>query len=111
MPDIVSDRPVAGAAIASSWGDEVHDALEGIQSGIATLPAAASPTSTLVVVFPRPYTAPPVVLMTPRDANGAAQVEAATSITATQFTAYQRHRSDANVLAAAFSWVAIGTVA
>jgi len=42
MPNIVAARPVAGQPIETAWGDQVHDAIEGLptlQFGIANVPA------------------------------------------------------------------------
>ena len=106
----VPARPVSGQPIETTWGDIAHDTAVAIdyQTGTATLPAAGAATSQVAVVFPRAFAAPPVVFLTGRDANACAQPESVVAVSATQFTAQQRHRSDSNVLAAGFSWVAIG---
>jgi len=63
MPDITATRPAAGAPIESAWGGGVHDAVEGIQAGKATVTFASSTASGAVVVtFPRPYATPPNVV-------------------------------------------------
>lgn len=64
MSDIAAARPASGEPIASAWGGEVHDQLEGMQTG--TLAVSASGTSGAAegvarVTFAKPYATPPIV--------------------------------------------------
>jgi hypothetical protein len=64
MPDITATRPTSGTPIETSWGDEVHDAIEGIQYGTVTWNMVAGARSDAPpIVFPRPYATPPVVFV------------------------------------------------
>jgi len=66
VPDITAARPAAGAPIESSWGGQVHDSLEGLQTGqvSSTGPATAGASYDVNVVFPRPYASVPRVVAT-----------------------------------------------
>jgi hypothetical protein len=111
MPDIAANRPASGAPIESTWGGQVHDQVEGIQAGVATMPSAVAGNASLVVVFPRPYTAPPVVCVgSPGSSFFMAQVA---GITASQCTLYVRDIRDAQAGTGVTTvqWIAVGTPA
>src|SRR5262245_26497557 len=111
MPDLTPARPASGAPIETSWGQAVHDMLEGIQYGTESVgPFNATTTKAITVVFPRPFAAPPVAILT-----GMASVACgagATAITATQFTLSAKRidgvGTDTTQLV---GWIAIGTPA
>lgn len=114
MSDIVAARPVAGAAIETGWGTEVHDQIEGIQAGVATVTWASSADATQAVTFPRAYASPPVVLVAIH--TGVTRViiakVTAGSVTTTGFT-IAGQRTDGTAMSGAIpcSWLAIGTPA
>jgi len=65
MPDITATRPASGEPIATAWGDQVHDAIEGIQTGTVSVNITAGPTSwTVPVTFTRTYAVAPVAVAT-----------------------------------------------
>jgi hypothetical protein len=100
--------PNSGEVVASSWGAAVAGAHNGIQSGVATMPSAVAGNASLVVVFPRPFSAPPVVVVgSPGSSFFMAQVA---GITATQCTLYVRDLRDAQAGTGVTTvqWVAIG---
>jgi len=70
VPDITAARPTSGTPIETAWGDQVHDALEGLQSGNASVVFASTAVAVLRVTFPRAYTVPPVVVVTPISTGG-----------------------------------------
>lgn len=110
MPDIAAARPVSGAPIESAWGQQVHDQLEGLQSGVATLAGITNTsTVTIAVTFPRPYVAPPVIALI----TGSVVVHPAYSnLTATGVTLTAR-RTDgaAGATTQPIYWIAVGTPA
>ena len=108
MPDIVSARPVSGQPVASAWGDEVHDQLEGIQTGKAGLAGVTSSVfPTAAIVFPRAYAVPPVVLLTTQYA--AVSVGFSVLPTTAGFTLVgARNDGNASALSVEVHWVAIG---
>ena len=111
MPDIVSARPSSGSVIASAWGDEVHDQLEGLQMGSGSWTPASFPGNGPVVTFPRAYTAPPIVVVC---YTGGSRVIVCTpdAVSATGFTpAAARHDGNATGAAVSYAWIAIGTPA
>jgi hypothetical protein len=115
MPDITSPRPSSGQPIATAWGDEVHDQLEGIQVGTVNIPATSGTSATAVVVFPRPYAAPPKVFLALQSVATNSTAHAwisSAGITATQCT-IATGRDDAVAFAGAnvVAWLAIGTPA
>jgi hypothetical protein len=100
--------PNSGEVVASSWGAAVAGAHNGIQSGAASMPSAVAGNASLVVVFPRPYAAPPVVAVAgPGSSFFMAQVA---GITATQCTLYVRDIRDAQAGTGAtvVQWIAVG---
>jgi hypothetical protein len=111
MPDITAARPVSGAPIASAWGGQVHDALEGLQAGTLTITATGVNAASAVVTFPRPYTAPPAVVGTV-NVGSAGWFAVCHTITATGFTFLISFRDSAtSTVTAPCSWVAMGTPA
>lgn len=110
MPDITATRPVSGAPIETGWGTQVHDLLEGIQAGAATVPTGATPS--IAVTFPRAYTAPPIVVVGFQDPSSALIQLYAVSVTTTGFVMTARRTDAASIgSATATTWIAIGTPA
>lgn len=110
MPDITATRPAAGAPIDTPWGQQVHDMLEGIQSGQASVAGSGTGVS-VTVTFPRAYSAIPVVVATTFGSTTTAVV-AVNSITTTNFvlriyTPAGQTLSGTQVA----NWLAIGTPA
>lgn len=115
MPDITAARPVSGTPIETGWGDQVHDAIEGIQSGKGTsVFSNAADGSVVAVVFPRAYTAPPVVLVAPETSLSRAVVAKVVlnSITTTGFS-FQGQDTGGGLRTGNLPchWIAIGTPA
>lgn len=85
----VPARPVSGQPIATPWGAMVHDAIVAtdIQAGTTSL-AVTTATGSKLVTFPRPFTAPPVVIVTiaNKPTNGDAYNARVENVTATGFT-------------------------
>lgn len=113
MPDITSARPSSGSPVATAWGDEVHDQLEGIQAGTAVVPAGSGASGySVAVVFPRAYIAPPAVVVTYFLHNGFyAVLSAPPTATGFTFVVASRTGSAASIAAGSAGWVAIGTPA
>ena len=113
MPDIVSARPVSGEAIATAWGDEVHDAIEGVQAGNATVVPVSSTAASVAIVFPRPYATPPIVVASmsgPAALLSDRYYALVANVTALGCTLYAKHadNTSAAIGALPISWVAIG---
>ena len=115
MPDITAARPVSGAPIESAWGGQVHDQLEGVQGGQMTAASGATSITswTGTVTFPRPYTAPPVVVATVGAWGTTFYMCIIQSITATNFVLLFVRRDGAAVsnITAVANWLAMGTPA
>jgi hypothetical protein len=111
MPDITAVKPVAGAPIESAWGGQVHDALEGIQTGSVTGLAALSGNSgsSHTLTFPRAYATPPVVMVM-AESNGY-NASAVATVTTTTCTVRLYNPTATNQASLAYRWVAIGTPA
>jgi hypothetical protein len=100
--------PNSGEVVASSWGAAVAQAHNGIQSGTVTTPAITSGSAFVAVTFPRPFSAPPVVVAVgPGNTVLYAQVGL---ITNTGFTAYIRDSRDSPPSGgtAVINWIAVG---
>jgi hypothetical protein len=111
MPDITATRPTSGTPIETAWGDQVHDAIEGIQAGTATVNISAAQSATVAVTFPRAYVTPPVVLVA-QAANSNGYVVAVGAITTTGCTLTASLRATGTGTAAIpVTWLAIGTPA
>jgi hypothetical protein len=115
MPDIVAGRPVSGQPIATAWGTEVHDQLEGIQVGTASIVVSGASNGTAVVVFPRPYATAPRVFATCQSVSSNTQAHAwiaSAGVTPTQVTV-AAGRDDATTFSGTIvvAWLAIGTPA
>lgn len=110
MPDIAATRPVSGQAIETAWGDQVHDAVEGIQAGSVSIVAAAGNGSALIT-FPRAYASPPIVVAVV--GTSGFFFAAVSAVTTTNFLAYIKDIRDAQAGTGTFpvNWVAIGTPA
>jgi len=112
-PSIV--RPQPGDEITSTWGQSVADSLNGIQVGSATIGISGASNGTVVVVFPKPYTAAPRVFLTVASVSSNTQAHAwiaSAGVTATQVTvAAGRDDSTAVTATVVVGWMAVGTLA
>lgn len=111
MPDIAAARPVSGAPIETSWGQQAHDAIEGIQYGNVNLGPFNTTTQSpaVVVTFPRPYATPPIVVVTIASNVCQARFSAVTTTSVTLDA--KRNDGSATMTTQNCSWVAIGTPA
>ena len=107
----VPARPISGNPIDSAWGQVAHDmaVAQDVQSGSFTLThTAANLSNQLAVVFPRPFAAPPMVVMASVNFNYIA-TEAGNAATATGFTAQsKRVDGSAPTGTVVVQWIAIG---
>jgi allophanate hydrolase subunit 2 len=111
MPNLAVVKPQPGDEITSSWGTSVADSLNGIQSGVASVPISASPQGTLTVTFPRAYSAAPVVALA-QAANSGGYIVAVGVVTATSMQITAATRAGQNATANITTmWIAIGTPA
>lgn len=115
MPDITATRPAASAPVATDWGQQVHDMLEGIQTGQVSIVVSGASNATAAVTFPRAYTAAPQVFVTCRSVGSNTQAHAwiaSAGVTTTGFTA-AAGRDDSTTFSGTIivSWLAIGTPA
>ena len=107
----VPNRPTSGAPIETAWGDVAHDTIvaQDLQAGTAVTPATGSgvDNSSIAVVFPRPFAAPPIVVATSQS-NGF--VVGASAITTTGFTLNNANKSagGGSLGARTNSWMAYG---
>lgn len=109
----VPAAPTAGEPILEPWGDVVHNAIVDmdVQAGIANLNFAnAAFSGALVIVFPRPFNAVPVVVATMGGATSGVNINVGiTQLSATQVTLQAREVRD-TVLNGnqAVQWMAYG---
>jgi hypothetical protein len=110
MPDIVASRPIAGQPIETAWGQQLHDAVEGIQTGQATITNAGAAAGSTPVVFPVPFAGIPRVVGMP---TGASTVFACTaSLVTTDGFTFAAIRVDAGTAGTIVcDWIAIGPMA
>ena len=115
MPDLTATRPAAAAPIATNWGQQVHDMLEGIQAGFVDVSLAAASSGTAAVTFARAYTAAPIVVLTGNSAGTAglvAKLSSGTPPSTTGFTAAVQHVAGTSTTATVrVYWMAIGNPA
>lgn len=112
MPDITAARPTSGTPIETAWGDQMHDAVEGIQSGTVNAVFSANNNVPVAVVFPRAYAAAPVVVATGDTAVSVAIVAKVTGITTTGCTVQCQSTSGGSLTGTVkVGWIAIGTPA
>jgi hypothetical protein len=110
MPDIAAARPTSGVTIETAWGQQVHDWVEGLQSGEVTITlGGANPfTGTAVVTFPKAYQVPPALVVGARAASNMKLSSMALNVTTTGFTAVMfRDGGSAGAVAYA-TWIAVG---
>lgn len=106
----VPTAPAAGEPIAEAWGDVVHDAVvaNDIQTGIGQVTFAASQTQQVVIVFPRPFAAPPTVMANITTANRLWNVGVA-AVTTTQMVVTVGHVDNVSSNSVVgFTWLAYG---
>lgn len=112
----VPTRPASGAPIETAWGDIVHDTAVAmdIQCGTTTITMTAAETGKNIV-FPRPFAAPPVVVVAIGEIGGTpnrpmvAKVSQANPVTATQFQAVcQSTTATVTSLTLPVWWIAMG---
>ena len=114
MPDITAGRPIAGAPIETAWGDQVHDAIEGLQAGFVDIAISGAASATALVTFPRAYSAPPIVVVAGNSvtAGVVAKLSSTTPPTATAFTAVAQHvAGTSGTWTVRVYWMALGTPA
>lgn len=115
MPDITAARPLSGAPVESAWGGQVHDAVEGLQAGQATATIAAGANSgTVIVTFPRAYTAAPNVVATVGPLGSQVFVANISGISATTVTLNAFRKDETNQgssLGVPVQWMALGVPA
>lgn len=114
MPDITAARPVSGTPIETGWGDQVHDAIEGIQSGFVDVTLTASATGTAAVTFARAYATAPAVVLVGNSVSAAlvAKLSSSTPPSTTGFTAVVQHAAGTSTSATVrVYWIAVGTPA
>lgn len=109
----VPTRPVGGASIESAWGGVVHDAAvaQDIQTGVATVPTTVAARNELVVVFPRPFAAPPAVFVTAlgfQTTVAGLTNAAATTATQTTLAVFPNAGGSNAVGSIQVNWLAIG---
>lgn len=116
MPDITATRPVDTAPVDTAWGQQVHDILEGIQTGTGVnVPFSGGTTAaSSTVTFPRAYVSAPVVIAQRETGTGTSpKIHVwAVNITTTSFTingATGDGTTSSNTIAC--RWIAIGIVA
>ena len=108
MPDISATRPATGAPIDTPWGQQVHDMLEGIQTGTVMVPVSASVSGTITVTFPRAYTAPPIGIVS----SGLNTYNASATTNTTAIVIVLREvRETSATTSVLVHWMAIGTPA
>ena len=115
MPDITATRPAAGAPIETTWGQQVQDMLEGIQTGTVNVVLSGASNGTAVVTFPRAYTVAPKVFLTiaSTTSNTMAHVWVPSAgVTTTQLNV-AAGRDDSTTVSSTIvvNWLAIGTPA
>ena len=109
MPDIAATRPATDEPVDTAWGQQIHDAVEGIQTGKVSMVGLNNSTViNVVVTFPRAYTvAPHVVCVTASPAC----IAGAVGVTTTGFTlAGYRLQTGGSTTQDAY-WIANGTPA
>jgi hypothetical protein len=116
MPDITATRPADAAPVATDWGQQVHDMLEGIQVGTAAVVLSGTSTGTTAVTFPRAYASAPRVFLSMQVTNSNAASHAWVSsggpVTTTGFTcAAGRDDATTGSTTLQVAWMAIGTLA
>jgi hypothetical protein len=112
----VPTPPTAGEPIAEAWGDVVHDAVVAmdIQAGKQQITIPSGAEVGVAVVFPRPFAAPPVVVIGTESAggvNGRIVIARKSAITATGFTCWLQSSSGAAVAGSVTQttdWIAYG---
>ena len=111
MPDIAASRPVSGQPVETAWGQQVHDQVEGVQSGSVSV-TAASGTGNANVTFPRAYLTPPIVVAC-IGSNGFYFACVTSPPTTTGVTVGVRDLRDAQAGTGSLTvyWIAIGTPA
>ena len=106
----VPARPVSGNVIDSAWGQVVHDTTvaQDIQVGTVAVPVTNAANAALAVVFPRPFAAPPTVLIA-QNANSAAWFAYISGVTAAQFLANVTTKAGTTATATiTCTWIAVG---
>jgi hypothetical protein len=114
MSDIVSPRPVAGEAIASAWGQEVHDNIEGIQAGQTIQVSGSNVTAwDINVVFPRPYATVPNFLASygPQGTTFYMAIVKSVAVDGAVVTVTRKDSAAVSGISGIINWIAIGTLA
>jgi hypothetical protein len=107
----VPARPASGAPIDSAWGGVAHDTAvaQDIQAGSASVGtgSAGAVGPGVVVTFPRPFAAPPTVVVS-GSTTTALYIANAAGISATGMTLFAARRDSGNTTTAPVHWVAVG---
>jgi len=109
MPDIAATRPVSGQPIETSWGDNVHDLIEGIQAGSLSMSFVNNSVVDAAITFPRPYVSAPIVfanVMTQTSSGYAIAYGATTTGCSLRIVQKDALATNASLNVA---WLAIGT--
>jgi len=101
-------RPNSGETILSSWGVQVTDAHNGIQSGSQNVTLANVAGAATTITFPRPYASPPaVVAIVAAGSIGYFAYAVAATTTSVSIGAAHRDGSLSSVTLLLY-WIAIG---
>lgn len=107
MPDIAAARPVAGQPIETAWGQQVHDAIEGLAAVLTGTDSVTAATFT--GSFSRAFAAPPTIVATVNQGAGVITVTA--SRTTTEYTFEVQNNDGSTPGGCLVHWIAIGTFA
>jgi hypothetical protein len=111
MADITTPQP--GDEILANWGQSVADALNGMQMGTVQISMSNQSNNIVLITFPKPYAAPPTILVAMGPGNGYAWIAAYTdNLNGLTFKAIAFHRAATSSTATVtVSWLAIGDLA
>jgi hypothetical protein len=109
----VPNRPVGGASIESAWGGVVHDGIvaQDIQAGsvVMTTTASGGVSPVVTVTFPRPFAAPPTVILGGAlNSSGIVVSNVGRAPTATDFGACVKRTDGGGIATFTGYWLAIG---
>lgn len=109
MPDITAARPASGAPIETGWGDQMHDAIEGVQAGTVTIPSVTNAVAVQVTVtFPRPFSANPTIVTASSTVGAWVGWQ---TLTPTSVVLTARRWDSATAISVAAQWIAVGPLA
>lgn len=112
MPDLTATRPVSGESVATLWGQQVHDAIEGLQAGSVTVNVSASAFGEATVTFPRAYASAPALICSVGNSQSAFYAQSPSqSATTAILRAVHRDGTSTTTSGIVVHWIAIGTPA